>query len=87
MNRTTERQHKKTKGNKKYSKKRNNNCICGIYIMKEKHWINYTNVEAEEEWLADSGATTHVSNTEHYMFNKVEDSSMIVVGTGKETKQ
>ena len=55
--------------------------------MKEKHWINYTNVEAEEEWLADSGATTHVSNTEHYMFNKVEDSSMIVVGTGKETKQ
>ena len=45
MKKTTERYHKKTKGNKKRSKKRNNNCTCGNYIAKDKHWINYTNID------------------------------------------
>ena len=31
--------------------------------MKEKHWISYTNIDEEEEWLADSGATAHMTNT------------------------
>ena len=86
MNRTTELQHKKTKGNKKNNKKKNNKCSCGQYIMTEKHWINYTNIEEEEEWLADSGATAHITNTEKYIFNKVQNRSVMVLGTGKETK-
>ena len=49
INRTAKRHHEKTKGNKIKSKKENNNCICGNYIMKAKYWINYTNVEEEEE--------------------------------------
>ena len=49
MNRTTERHHKKKEGNKKNKKKKNKECSCGNYVMKEKHWINYTNIEEEEE--------------------------------------
>ena len=86
MKKTTERYHKNTKGNKKRKKRKNNNCTCGNYILKQKHWINYTNIEEEEEWLVDSGATAHVTNIEKYMFNKIKDRSVIVVGTGKETK-
>ena len=82
MKKTTERYHKKTRGNKKRSNKRNNNCACGNCIAKEKHWMNYTNIEEEEEWLVDSGATAHVTNIEKYMFNKIKDRSVIVVGTG-----
>ena len=36
--------------------------------------------------MEDNGATEHVSNTKRYMFNKVKERSVIVVGTGKETK-
>ena len=36
--------------------------------------------------VADSEATTHITNTEKYMFNKIKDRSTIVVETGKETK-
>ena len=43
-------------------------------------------IKEEEEWLVDSGATAHLTNTEKYLFNKVKDRSVIVVGTGKETK-
>ena len=61
-------------------------CSCGNYIIKETHWINYTNIEEEEEWLADSGATAHITNAENYVFNKVKHRSVIVVAKGKETK-
>ena len=86
MKKTTERYHEKMKRNKKRIKKKNKNYTCGNYITKDKHWINYTNIDEEEEWLADSGATLYVTNTEKYMFNKIKDRSVIVVGTGKETK-
>ena len=52
-----------------------------------KHWVNYTNIEEKEEkLLVDSGTTVHITNTEKYIFNKVKDRSVMVVGTGKETK-
>ena len=86
MKKISENYHKKTKGKKKRNKKKNNNCTHKTYIAKEKDWINYTNIEEEEEWMADSGATAHVTNTEKYTFNKIKDWSVIVVGTGKETK-
>ena len=54
--------------------------------MKEKHWINYSNNKEEPTWLANSVATAHVINSNKYMFNKMKDRSIIVFGTGKETK-
>ena len=66
--------------------KKDEACRCENYIIKEKHWINYTNIEEDEELLVDSGTSAHVTNTEKYMFNKVKDRIVIVVGTGKETK-
>ena len=36
--------------------------------------------------MEDNGATAHVTNKEKYMFNKVRDRNVILVGTGKETK-
>ena len=55
-------------------------------ILRSKHWIKDIETKKEEKWLADSGATTHVTNTEKYLFNKIKDRSTIVIGTGKETK-
>ena len=62
------------------------NFDCGNKIMINKQWINNIDVQQEEKWLADSGATVHVTNSERYLFNKTKDRSTIVVGTGKETK-
>ena len=47
--------------------------------------MNNIDVQQEEKWLADSGATVHVTNLEQYLFNKSKDRSTIVVVTGKET--
>ena len=53
--------------------------------MMNKQWINNIDVEQEEKWLADSGATLYVSNSKKYLFTKTKDRSTIVVGTGKQT--
>ena len=31
--------------------------------------INMIEMESDEKWLADSGATIHVTNTENVLFN------------------
>ena len=59
---------------------------CENETWKDKHWINNVTMEKEEKRFSDSGATTHDTNTEGYMFNKTKDRSSIVVGTRKETK-
>ena len=49
-------------------------------ILQQKHQVNFANDETVEEWLADSGASAHLTNSEKYMFNKGKDRSVIVVG-------
>ena len=39
----------------------------------------------EGKWLASSGATVHIINSDRYSFKKTIDRSTIVVGAGKET--
>ena len=75
---------KKRKKNKLIKMKEN--CDCGNKIMMNKQWINNIDVQQEEKWLANSGATVYMTNSERYLFNKIKDRSTIVVGTGKETK-
>ena len=75
---------KKNKKNKWIKKKAN--CDCKNEMMMNKQWKNNTNVQQEETWLADSGATLHVTNSERNLFNKIKGRSTIVVETGKETK-
>ena len=53
---------------------------------KQKYWINSINSCENESWLADSGASVHVTNSSKYLFNVVDDNSSIIVGTGKETE-
>ena len=74
------------KRNKYKWDKMKENCDCGNKIMMNKQWINNVNIQQEEKWLANSGATIHVTNLERYLLNKIKDRSTIVVGTGKETK-
>ena len=52
----------------------------------KKFWIHSVQSKTDESWLADSGASVHVTNSSEKMFNLKEDESTIVVGTGKETK-
>ena len=40
----------------------------------------------EECWLLDSGSTTHVTNSNKYLFNVEETDSIIIVGTGNTMK-
>ena len=75
---------KKKKKNKWIKMKEN--CDCGNKIMTNKQWTNNNDVQQEEKWLADSGATVHVTNSEKYLFNKMKGRSTIVVGSRKETK-
>ena len=51
-----------------------------------KYWIHSVQSRTNESWLADSGASVHVTNSCQKMFNVIDDDSTIVVGTGKETK-
>ena len=53
---------------------------------KKEYWINSVNSNENESWLADSGASVHVTNSSKYLFKIVDDSSTIIVGTGKETE-
>lgn len=53
---------------------------------KKKYWINSVNSSDNESWLADSGASVHVTNSSKYLFNVIDDNSSIIVGTGKETE-
>ena len=62
------------------------NCDCGNKIMMNKQWIKNIVVQQEEKWLADSGATVHITNSEKYLFNKTKNKSTIVVEIGKVTK-
>ena len=55
-------------------------------IERKRHWVNFAKIENDEEWLADSGASAYMTNSEEYIFNKVKDRSIIVVITGKETR-
>ena len=52
----------------------------------KKYWIHSIQSRTNESWLADSGASVHVTNSCKKMFNVIDDDSTIVVGTGKETK-
>ena len=54
--------------------------------QKKKYWIHSIQSNENESWLADSGASVHVTNSSEKMFNIVQDHSTIVVGTGKETQ-
>ena len=53
---------------------------------KKKYWIQSVNSSDNESWLADSGASVHVTNSSKYLFNVIDDNSSIIVGTGKETE-
>ena len=51
-----------------------------------KQWINNIDVQQKEKWSANSGVTVYATNLERYLFNKTNNRSTIVIGTGKETK-
>ena len=62
------------------------NYDCGNKILINKQCINNIDMQQEEKWLANRGATLHMTNLERYLFKKIKDRSTIVVGIGKETK-
>ena len=55
-------------------------------VSRKKYWINSVNSNDNESWLADSGASVHVTNSCKYLFNVTKDNSSIIVGTGKEAE-